>query len=77
MSDLMWGTIQGMTKEDVIGVRKNQITEKPHGPQEESGLDLEDNGEPLRHFKQERDKTRLRFQKYGAESKIEDGSMMM
>lgn len=73
----MWGTIQGMTKDDVIGVSKNQITEKPCGPQKESGLHLEDNGEPLRDFKQGRDKTRFRFQKYGAGSKIEGGSKIV
>lgn len=71
------GSDSGITKDDITGVSKNQITEKPCGQQEESGLDLEDNGEPLRHFKQGRDRTRFRFQKYGAGSQREGGSKMM
>lgn len=55
----MCNTIQGMTKDDVKGVSKTQITEKPHGPQQESWLDLEDNMEPLKHFKEGRDKTQI------------------
>lgn len=56
-----------MTKHEVKGMSRNQTTEQ------EFGFYLQDNEEPLKHFKQGRDKIRFGFQKYGTGSKMVSG----
>lgn len=64
VSSMMWlvaGETQRMAEKEVKGLSRNETPERSQSPQKESGLDLEDSGESVKHFKQGLTRSDLSF----------------